>query len=65
MDLVHLMTSGLSKDIRRHVWPYSSKRYVAERKGEGEREIEGRRVRWVDLGCLMTRGLSKDIRCHV
>ena len=34
-------------------------------KGEGEREREGGRERWVDLGCLMIPGFSKDIRCHV
>ena len=34
-------------------------------KGEGEREREGGRERWVDLIYLMTPGFSKDIRCYV
>ena len=66
VDLACLMTSGLSKDIRCHVWPYCSKLYGAEREGErkeGQRE-RGREVE-VDGFALMTPGLSKDIRCHV
>ena len=61
VDLGCLLTPGLSKDIRCHVWPYYSKQYGAQRERERERGIK----RLVDFRCLLTPGLSKDIQCHV